>query len=143
MIKIYELIREISAKNNSNIMDFQYFYYMKQSNIFIGKKIAEIMSAKKITKAELARRLEVRPQSVDYLLTRKSIDTDTLYCVSKALDYDFAQLYSIKIEQTDFDNKKKAGIEMKSAKIVLEFELNKEALDDLNLNDKISDFFEK
>lgn len=124
-------------------MDFQYFYYMKQSNIFIGKKIAEIMSAKKITKAELARRLEVRPQSVDYLLTRKSIDTDTLYCVSKALDYDFAQLYSIKTGQINFDNKKKQEIEMKSAKIVLEFELSKDDLENLDLKGKISNLFEK
>lgn len=124
-------------------MDFQYFYYMKQSNIFIGKKIAEIMSAKKITKAELARRLEVRPQSVDYLLTRKSIDTDTLYCVSRALDYDFAQLYSIKTEQINFDNKKQQEFEMKSAKIVLEFELSKDDLENLDLKGKISNLFEK
>lgn len=124
-------------------MDFQYFYYMKQSNIFIGKKIAEIMSARKITKAELARRLEVRPQSVDYLLTRKSIDTDTLYCISKALDYDFAQLYSIKTEQINFDNKKRSELEMKSAKIVLEFELSKEDLENLDLKGKISNLFEK
>lgn len=125
------------------MMDFQYFYYMKQSNIFIGKKIAEIMSARKITKAELARMLEVRPQSVDYLLTRKSIDTDTLYCVSKALDYDFAQLYSIKSHQTNFDNEKRTDIEMKSAKVVLEFELTKDDLANSNLRDKILSLFEK
>ena len=53
------------------------------------------MAEKQVTKAELARRLQVKPQSVDYMLTRKSIDTDTLYNVSKALDYDFALLYSI------------------------------------------------
>ena len=68
------------------------FNIMKSLNIYIGKIIAEIMANKKITKAELARRLNVRPQSVDYMLSRKSIDTDTLYKVSQALDYDFAQL---------------------------------------------------
>ena len=57
------------------------------------------MVEKLVTKAELARRLQVKPQSVDYMLTRKSIDTDTLYNVSKALDYDFALLYSIDKEQ--------------------------------------------
>lgn len=124
-------------------MDFQYFYYMKQSNIFIGKKIAEIMSAKKVTKAELARMLEVRPQSVDYLLTRKSIDTDTLYCVSKALDYDFAQLYSIKSNQINFDKDKKTDIGIKTAKVVLELELSKEELMNSNLRDKILALFEK
>ena len=41
------------------------------------------MADNQITKAELARRLGVRPQSVDYMLTRKSIDTDTLYNVSR------------------------------------------------------------
>ena len=57
--------------------------------------ISEVMSEKNVSKAELARRLNIRPQSVDYMLGRKSIDTDTLYNVSVALDYDFAQLYSI------------------------------------------------
>ena len=39
------------------------------------------MLEQQVTKAELARRLKVKPQSVDYMLTRKSIDTDTLYNV--------------------------------------------------------------
>ena len=69
---------------------------MGKSNIYIGEIISDVRSEKKISKAELARRLNIRPQSVDYLLGRKSIDTDTLYNVSVALDYDFAQLYSIK-----------------------------------------------
>ena len=43
------------------------------------------MLEQQVTKAELARRLKVKPQSVDYMLTRKSIDTDTLYNVSCAL----------------------------------------------------------
>ncbi len=62
------------------------------------------MSERQVTKAELARRLDVKPQSVDYLLTRKSIDTDTLYNISLALDYDFSLLYSIKKEQRNYDN---------------------------------------
>lgn len=68
---------------------------MEKSNIYIGEMISEVMSEKNVSKAELARRLNIRPQSVDYMLGRKSIDTDTLYNVSVALDYDFAQLYSI------------------------------------------------
>lgn len=62
---------------------------MKKSNIYIGEIIKNVMSERQVTKAELARRLDVKPQSVDYLLTRKSIDTDTLYNISIALDYDF------------------------------------------------------
>jgi len=69
---------------------------MKKSNIYIGEVIKQVIAEKQVTKAELARRLGVKPQSVDYLLTRKSIDTDTLYSLSLALDYDFAVLYSIK-----------------------------------------------
>ena len=71
---------------------------MKKSNIYIGEVIKQVIAEKQVTKAELARRLGVKPQSVDYLLTRKSIDTDTLYSLSLALDYDFAVLYSIKWE---------------------------------------------
>ncbi len=63
------------------------------------------MLEQQVTKAELARRLKVKPQSVDYMLmlTRKSIDTDTLYNVSRALNYDFALLYSIHKEQINYD----------------------------------------
>ena len=60
---------------------------MEKSNIYIGEVIRSVMADNQITKAELARRLGVRPQSVDYMLTRKSIDTDTLYNVSRALNY--------------------------------------------------------
>ena len=62
------------------------------------------MLEQQVTKAELARRLKVKPQSVDYMLTRKSIDTDTLYNVSRALNYDFALLYSIHKEQINKAN---------------------------------------
>ena len=43
---------------------------MKKSNIYIGEIIKNVMSERQVTKAELARRLDVKPQSVDYLLTR-------------------------------------------------------------------------
>lgn len=69
---------------------------MKRSDIFISEVINKTMSKRKVTKTELYRRLEVRPQSIDYLFSRKSIDTDTLYYESIALDFDFAVLYSIK-----------------------------------------------
>lgn len=76
---------------------------MEKSNIYIGEVIRSVMADNQITKAELARRLGVRPQSVDYMLTRKSIDTDTLYNVSRALNYDFAMLYSLHEGQTNCD----------------------------------------
>ena len=52
---------------------------MEKTTIYIGEVIKNVMVEKLVTKAELARRLQVKPQSVDYMLTRKSIDTDTLY----------------------------------------------------------------
>lgn len=59
---------------------------MKNLDIHIGEIITDVMKTQNITKAELARRLDVKPQSVDYLLGRSSIDTNTLYNVSEALD---------------------------------------------------------
>lgn len=96
------------------------------------------MAEKKVTKAEMARRLEVRPQSFDYMLSRKSIDTDTLYSVSLALDYDFAQLYSIKKNQSNLENTKELSNNIKKAKVVIELELDKEDMLRLNLRKKVS-----
>ena len=108
---------------------------MKKSNIYIGEVIKQVIAEKQVTKAELARRLGVKPQSVDYLLTRKSIDTDTLYSLSLALDYDFAVLYSIKKEHalaTDEESPFKVG----NAKISLEIELRPDEMLKLNLKQK-------
>lgn len=111
---------------------------MEKSNIYIGEIISAVMSEKKISKAELARRLNIRPQSVDYMLGRKSIDTDTLYNVSVALDYDFAQLYSIKNKQINLDKQDNNQKKINKVKIVVELELEKEDLVRLNLKKKIS-----
>lgn len=99
------------------------------------------MAEKQITKAELARRIDVKPQSVDYLLTRKSIDTDTLYHISLALDYDFALLYSIKKEQTNSDNQE-ANYKLGSAKVTVEIELQQEDIIKLNLKKKIAEMLD-
>ena len=110
---------------------------MKTLNIYIGKIIAHIMVEKKITKVELARRLSVRPQSIDYMLSRKSIDTDTLYKVSQALNYDFAQFYTLSKKQIDFDTPKKIEKTVK-ARLVVEIELDNDDLQKLNLNNKLN-----
>ena len=96
------------------------------------------MSERQVTKAELARRLDVKPQSVDYLLTRKSIDTDTLYNISLALDYDFALLYSIKQEQINCDNEA-IRYKLGNAKITVEIELQQDEIIKLNLKKKIAE----
>ena len=111
---------------------------MEKPNIYIGEIIKNVMAEKQVTKAELARRLQVKPQSVDYMLTRKSIDTDTLYNVSKALDYDFALLYSISKEQINCDKKAEA-YKVPPAKVLIELELKPEEIIKLNLKKKIAE----
>ena len=114
---------------------------MKKSNIYIGEIIKNVMSERQVTKAELARRLDVKPHSVDYLLTRKSIDTDTLYNISIALDYDFSLLYSIKREQRNSDNKD-IRYKLGNAKIMVEIELQQDEIIKLNLKKKIAELLD-
>ncbi len=114
------------------------FIRMEKSNVYIGEAIRNVMAEKQVTKAELARRLSVRPQSVDYMLTRKSLDTDTLYNVSRALDYDFALLYSIHKKQVNCDEKER-GYQVSTAKVLIELELKPEDMAKLNLKNKIAD----
>ena len=107
---------------------------MKSTKIHIGENIWGIMSQKKITKAMLARLLSIKPQSVDYLLKRKSIDTDMLYNISKALDFDFFQLFrtnQTNQEQTNFD------INPAKAKIQVEIMLEMDDIIKLNLKKRI------
>ena len=111
---------------------------MEKSNIYIGEIIKNVMLEQQVTKAELARRLKVKPQSVDYMLTRKSIDTDTLYNVSRALNYDFALLYSIHKEQINYDKEDEA-YKLSTAKILIELELKPEEIIKLNLKKKIAE----
>ena len=96
------------------------------------------MLEQQVTKAELARRLKVKPQSVDYMLTRKSIDTDTLYNVSRALKYDFALLYSIHKEQINYDTLEQE-YRLSTAKVLVELELKPEDIAKLNLKKRIAD----
>ena len=112
---------------------------MEKSNIYIGEVIRSVMADNQITKAELARRLGVRPQSVDYMFTKRNIDvTDTLYNVSRALNYDFAMLYSLHEGQTNCDIKE-SSYNVATAKVLVELELKPEDLAKLNLKKRISD----
>ena len=111
---------------------------MEKSNIYIGEIIKNVMLEQQVTKAELARRLKVKPQSVDYMLTRKSVDTDTLYNVSRALNYDFALLYSIHKEQINYDTLEQE-YRLSTAKVLVELELKTEDIAKLNLKNRIAD----
>ena len=112
---------------------------MKKYNVHnIGEIIKQVLTDQNISKAELSRRLGVKPQTVDYMLTRRSIDTDTLYQVSSILNYDFALLYSIKKEDLTVDNHE---INIVKTKITIEFELTEEEIRKLNLKNKISEVY--
>ena len=91
---------------------------MEKSNIYIGEVIRSVMADNQITKAELARRLGVRPQS--------------------ALNYDFAMLYSLHEGQTNCDIKE-SSYNVATAKVLVELELKPEDLAKLNLKKRISD----
>ena len=113
---------------------------MKSTNIHIGENILAVMTQKGVTKADLARLLSVKPQSVDYLLKRKSIDTDTLYNISVVLNFDFSHLYRINqpnSEQTNFD------INPTQAKIMVEIMLDMEDIIKLNLKKRIAQALDK
>lgn len=116
--------------------------YMKNLDIHIGEIITDVMKTQNVTKAELARRLDVKPQSVDYLLGRSSIDTNTLYNVSVALDYDFAKLYLLKQDQINSD-KSNFDFVPKKAKVLVEVELNTEDVIKLNLKERIVQILNK
>jgi len=113
---------------------------MKSTAINIGENILSVMMQKGITKAGLARMLEIKPQSVDYLLKRKSIDTDTLYNVSVVLDFDFSKFYRIKqteSNQTNFD------IDESKAKVLMEIDLDATDILKLNLKNRIIRLLDK
>ncbi len=111
---------------------------MKGTGVYIGEEIKKVLAERKMTKAALARRLGIKPQSVEYLLKRKSIDTDTLYNVSLALEHDFALLYSIRGPQGDFDNLPQGALQKAKAKLVVEFELEPEELARFDLRRRAS-----
>ena len=113
---------------------------MKVIDLHIGENVLSVMNQKGISKAELARMLGIRPQSVDYLLKRKSVDTDTLYNISVALDFDFSKFYSInrtESNQTNFD------MEQSKAKVMVEISLNVEDMIKLNLKNRIVQILDK
>ncbi|OAV69230.1 hypothetical protein Barb6_01966 [Bacteroidales bacterium Barb6] len=116
---------------------------MKNPNIHIGKAIMQVMNNKDVTKAELARRLEVKPQSVDYLLKRESIDTHTLYSVSEVLEHDFFALFFAHKKQTNYDKIDFAKETPTRAKVLVEVELDIEDIIKLDLKSRVVQILNK
>ena len=61
--------------------------------LHIGKLIGERLTQIGMTKSEFARRINKARQNVNDILKRQSIDTELLFSISKALNYDFFQHY--------------------------------------------------
>ncbi len=66
---------------------------------------------------------------------------DTLYNVSRALNYDFALLYSIHKEQINYDTLEQE-YRLSTAKVLVELELKPEDIAKLNLKKRIAEMLE-
>lgn len=62
-------------------------------NDHIGKHISERLNELGMSKSEFARRINRARQNVNDILERKSIDSELLLSICKALRYDFFQYY--------------------------------------------------
>jgi len=109
---------------------------MKNSNINIGQEIEKIVKERGYSKAEYARKLGIKPQSVAYQFERVTIETDMLLKVCRVLEHDFFELYQGLLKQTNFD------IKTKKAKVLVEVELSKDDMVKLKLKDRIINILE-
>lgn len=66
---------------------------MKIAQVHVGHAIEKKRNELGISKSELARRIGVPQQHINRMLEKESIDTDRLYKVSVALDYNFFALF--------------------------------------------------
>lgn len=62
-------------------------------SIHIGEIIEQRLLQSGITKSEFARRIVKARQNVNDILRRKSVDTELLLAISRALKFDFFQVY--------------------------------------------------
>ena len=65
------------------------------TDINIGAMITQVISAKKISKADLGRMLGIAGPAVTYLTTRNTIDVNTLHKVSCVLKHNFFKHYAV------------------------------------------------
>lgn len=69
--------------------------------VHIGRIIEERLREVGMKKSELARRINKARQNINDILNRKSMDTELLYSISVALDYDFFQHYVMELNNSD------------------------------------------
>ncbi len=74
---------------------------MNELNVNIGLAIEQRVNELGISKSELARRLGIAQQNVNKVVfSKESLDTAKLMEISKALDYNFFELYANSIRKT-------------------------------------------
>jgi len=94
---------------------------MQDSNVHIGEKIAEVLSQQHKTKRELGQMIGLSTSASTYLTTRKSVDAETLWKISRALKFDFFKYYPVEgsekremVADTVFDVRDKSIEELKA-----------------------------
>ncbi len=67
-------------------------------DIHIGEKIKRTAKSKGIGATELAQILDQSRNNINNIFSRKSVDSDLLYSISQAIEFDFFELYSEKLK---------------------------------------------
>lgn len=92
---------------------------MKNSEIHIGTLIKEKIVEIGLSDAEFGRRINTTRQNAQAILKRKTVDTDLLFRISKALNFDFFKYFQTEDQQKSVDNLKE-----RKTKILLQIELS-------------------
>ncbi len=69
--------------------------------LHIGEIIEERLKEVGMTKSEFARRINRARQNINDILRRKSVDTDLLFEISKALSYNFFKVYDLELRSME------------------------------------------
>lgn len=85
--------------------------------VHIGKEIKKKAKELRIGATELGERINVSKQNVYHIFERKSIDTEQLVVISKALNFDFFQLFRISSQAEDEKQTMKKTIQEQIKKI--------------------------
>ena len=93
------------------------------NNIHIGSIIKEIAAEKGISQKELSKKISCCPSTITDIVQRKSINTEQLWLISVALEFDFfTEIYAKILPETVATNKDfgVVTIEIFKEKIVVE-----------------------
>ena len=103
---------------------------MKTERVHLGEIIKEQLDLVGMNNAELGRRINTSRQNIDKILKKSSIDSEQLFKIGQALNYDFFNHYRVDNKQPVVDNAKKA-------RILIELELDNDEILKLGIKDKV------